>query len=45
MMAAAPAAPSSTAVRSFSYQPAQEWAGRRAPYLRADHKVLGQYGD
>jgi hypothetical protein len=48
MMAAAPAAPSSNAVRSFSYQPqvgAYGSAVRTAPYLRADHKILGLYGD
>jgi len=53
MMAATPAtaAPSGTAVRSYSYQPAQTGtyvhraAVRTAPYLRADHKVLGQYGN
>ncbi len=51
-VAAAPAAPSNNAVRSYSYQPAQTYnynnnrrPARSAPYLRADHKILNQYGD
>jgi hypothetical protein len=51
-VAAAPAAPSTSAVRSYSYQPAQTYnynnnrrPARSAPYLRADHKILNQYGD
>jgi hypothetical protein len=55
VMQAAPApapapqvAQSNGAVRSFSYAPAPTTvysANRTAPYLRADHKILGQYGD
>lgn len=54
---AAPApqvAQSNGAVRSYSYQPAptvmynyntNRQVERVAPYLRADHKILGLYGD
>lgn len=57
VMQAAPApapapqvAQSNNQVRSFSYQPAPAYnvnrpAERTAPYLRADHKILGVYGD
>lgn len=55
VMPAAPApqlAQSNGAVRSYSYQPAPTAVSgtpaataRVAPYLRADHKILGLYGD
>ena len=51
--APAVAAQPNTAVRSYSYAPTQGGTYsygnrspvRSAPYLRADHKIMGQYGD